>query len=109
LLLATPKGLLQWTEARQQPELVWRFSQSNQQISSELIVDLVATEDGGLWLASRDDGAYYWHPRSTSFRHLDLRKPQSLPIEQPMNQSAVLTITAGLEQQLWFGGFQGLK
>ncbi len=109
LLLATPKGLLQWTEARQQPELVWRFSQSNQQISSELIVDLVATEDGGLWLASRDDGAYYWHPRSTSFRHLDLRKPQSLPIEQTMNQSAVLTITAGLEQQLWFGGFQGLK
>lgn len=109
LLLATPKGLFQWTEARQQPELVWRFSQSNQQISSELIVDLVATEDGGLWLASRDDGAYYWHPRSTSFRHLDLRKPQSLPIEQTMNQSAVLTITAGLEQQLWFGGFQGLK
>jgi diguanylate cyclase (GGDEF)-like protein/PAS domain S-box-containing protein len=109
-LLGTTQGLYQWIEGQQQPELLWRFSQSNQTMSSELIVDMVASEDGGLWLASRDDGAYYWHPRSTSFRHLELQPQKAMP--QDGNSSlnrTVLTMAEDEQHQLWLGGFQGLK
>ena len=111
LLLGTQQGLFQWTESQPQPELLWRFSQSNQQISTELIVDMVATEDGGLWLASRDDGAYYWHPRSTSFRNLDLRQELTANLDNSTNISnrAVLTMAEDSSGQVWLGGFQALK
>ena len=73
LLLASNQGLFELDKLQQQAKLLWRFSDSSHEIGNNAIVDLVASNDGGLWLASRYDGAFYWHPRSTSFSNIELQ------------------------------------
>ncbi len=106
LLLASNEGLLEFDERRRDVHLLWRFRDSSHQIGNDTIVDLVASSDGGLWLASRDDGAFYWHPRSTSFNNIELKAEQAQD-----SQSAIrgaFALAQGQDQQLWIANQQGL-
>ncbi|MDZ7902762.1 MAG: hypothetical protein U5L01_09580 [Rheinheimera sp.] len=62
-LLATTRGLYQIKLTSDKAELLWRFSDSNLEIGHDTINSIVKSPDGGFWLASVDDGAYYWHPK----------------------------------------------
>ncbi|WP_306520813.1 EAL domain-containing protein [Rheinheimera sp.] len=108
LLLASNKGLFEFDERHRQASLLWRFRDSSHQIGNDAIVDLVASSDGGLWLASREDGAFYWHPRSTSFSNIEL-SAHNQPVE---NNTAfgrgAFTLAEGINQQLWVANQQGL-
>lgn len=109
LLLASNQGLFELDKLLQQAKLLWRFSDSSYEIGNNAIVDLVASNDGGLWLASRDDGAFYWHPRSTSFSNIELQTVDSQGNE---GNSAIgrgaFTLAEGQSQQLWLANQQGL-
>lgn len=100
LLLATTQGLYQLSAANTLQPL-WRFTQSNQQISADLIVDLVATADGGFWFASRDDGAYYWHPRSTLFQHRTISGKTDASLETSIVQHNAITSMLATGSDLW--------
>lgn len=106
LLLASNEGLFEFDERRRDARLLWRFRDSSHQIGNDAIVDLVASSDGGLWLASRDDGAFYWHPRSTSFNNIELK---ALPAQETQSATrGAFTLAEGPQQQLWIASEQGL-
>ena len=109
LLLASNQGLFELDKQLNQPKLLWRFSDSSHEIGNNAIIDLVASNDGGLWLASRDDGAFYWHPRSTSFSNIELRaiNTQSTDSNSAIGRG-VFTLAEGQAQQLWLANQQGL-
>lgn len=69
LLAATDLGLYQLAETDQQPELILSFS-SNPALIDHSMVDFVPDTNGGIWLANRTEGAFYWHPQSEAFLHL---------------------------------------
>lgn len=72
LLLATRDGLYQADAQLQQLQARVRFTETPFNIDQDAVIDLVASADGGYWLASRQQGAYYWHPDSMQFNHLKL-------------------------------------
>ncbi|MBN8446568.1 MAG: EAL domain-containing protein [Gammaproteobacteria bacterium] len=106
-LLATTRGLYQIKLTSDKAELLWRFSDSNLEIGHDTINSIVKSPDGGFWLASVDDGAYYWHPKTNFF--------QTIPIAPiTKNSSAVngrnaQTMALGLDQRLWVGNNDGIK
>ena len=111
LLLATSSGLFEYDPVQARSQFIWRFSQGNQEIGQDIMIDLVATSDGGLWLASRDEGVYYWHPRSTAFTNIKLK---SLEQRAENNQQLMLNFGAqalaeGDNNQLWVGSGFGLQ
>lgn len=71
-LLATRDGLYQTDIQLQQLQLKVRFTDTPLNIDQDLVIDMVAANDGGYWLATRQQGAYYWHPDSMQFHHLKL-------------------------------------
>jgi diguanylate cyclase (GGDEF)-like protein/PAS domain S-box-containing protein len=110
LLLATSSGLFEYDEASASPKFLWRFSQSNQEIHQDLITAMAPTADGGLWLASRDDGAYYWHPRSTAFTNLKLQNTtQRIDNQRLSNTFGARALADGPAGTLWIGSGLGLQ
>ncbi len=108
LLLGTSEGLYLSSPDLHSADLLWRFTDSMHEIDQDRITDLVATPDGGFWVASQLQGAYYWHPRSTHFNHLKLPLPQQpwqnqvsgfspravmALAESPLNQWLLSTVT----------------
>lgn len=110
LLLATSSGLYEYDEAQASSKFLWRFSQGSQEVGQDIITDLVPTSDGGLWLASRDDGVYYWHPRSTAFKNIRLQstdqRTENLSI---MHTLGALALAEGQPDKLWVGSGIGLQ
>lgn len=113
LLLGTNKGLYLATPGAAQAELLWRFTDSVHEVDQDSITDLVRTPDGGFWVASRLQGAYYWHPRSTHFYHVRLPMPsaQQAMSAQPAGYSprAVLALAESPANHLVLGTPNGLK
>ncbi len=111
LLLATSSGLFEYDPALAISKFIWRFSQGHQEIGLDLIADLVATSDGGLWLASRDEGVYYWHPRSTAFTNIRLKnlEQRSDNNQQLMFNLGAQALAEGGDNQLWVGSGYGLQ
>ncbi len=110
LLLATSSGLYEYDETSGSCLFLWRFSQGTEEIGQDIITDLVATTDGGLWLASRDDGVYYWHPRSTAFTNIRLHSTDKRPENQSVvNTMGALALAEGDTDQLWVGSGYGLQ
>ncbi len=106
-LLATTKGLYQLKITNKNAELLWRFSESNLEIGHDTINSIVASPDGGFWLASVDDGAYYWHPKTNLFQTIPIA-----PITQnssSVNSRNAQTMAFGQDQQLWVGNNDGVK
>lgn len=103
LYIATDLGLFLYSsEAQQQPELVLCFSQSNQIVADNTIIDLTLDTNGGFWLATRHDGAYYWHPQTAAF------SSWSSQTDYPLSHD---NVTSLLQQQqyLWLGTQNGLN
>ncbi|MDX3773665.1 EAL domain-containing protein [Chromatiaceae bacterium AAb-1] len=69
-MVATDQGLYRYLTADNTLQSLLRFSESNQELTDNNIIDIAADSYGGYWLASRDHGAYYWHPRSNAFSHI---------------------------------------
>ncbi len=68
LLLATDSGLWQLTASQSVPELLLCFSQSNQQLQDNTLVDIALDNEGGFWLANRGEGVFYYHPQTDAFQ-----------------------------------------
>ncbi|MFN6971860.1 MAG: EAL domain-containing protein, partial [Rheinheimera sp.] len=110
LLLASSSGLYEYDEVQQSAQFLWRFSQGNQEVGQDIITDLVSTSDGGLWLASRDDGVFYWHPRSTAFTNIRLNNSDIRTDNQRIIQTVgALALAEGQADQLWVGSGFGLQ
>ena len=69
-LIPTELGLFRFTPATGTVTPVLRLMEAGLELSSDTIVDIVADNEDGYWLASRNDGAFYWHPRSEAFSQL---------------------------------------
>lgn len=100
LLAATDAGLYQLTA---QPQLILCFSASNQSLIDNAIVDFVPDANGGIWLANRTDGAFYWHPQSAAFQHLATHQEYTLSSDRitqlwQQGQSVWLSTVNGLNQ-----------
>lgn len=107
LMLATNTGLFRFGILQNKAELIWRFTDSTHEIGQDTITSLIATPDGGYWLASRDDGAYYWHPKTTLFQTIALTPASDN--NGSINARSASTMAAGPDQRLWIGNTDGIK
>ncbi|WP_460862599.1 EAL domain-containing protein [Rheinheimera gaetbuli] len=78
LLIPTERGLLSYTPQTKDIETLVQFSSAGLGLFEDSILDIVADNEGGYWLASRDDGVYYWHPQSEAFSQLSRRNDSSV-------------------------------
>ena len=102
ILAATDSGLYTIPESDQNVRLFLSIRETNQDIIDETIVDFTADANGGLFMANRADGAFYWHPQSTAFKHL--AKSQDLPFS-----SERITQLWQNQHHLWFSTNNGLN
>ncbi|WP_372625262.1 EAL domain-containing protein [Arsukibacterium sp.] len=105
-LVATEQGLFTYNNDDNTLQFLLRFSDSNLGIFDDNIRDIAADDFGGFWLASRDDGAYYWHPRSLAFEHLSR---QSSLGEQLSNDKIYQMAAEADSNNLWLGTSNGLN
>lgn len=73
VLIPSERGLLRYVPQSGEVTTLLQFSKAGLGLFEDSIIDVVADKDGGFWLASRDDGMYYWHPQSEAFRQLSRR------------------------------------
>lgn len=104
-LVATEQGLYVYMPQLSRLRFVLKFSDSALSLFDDNIVDIVADKDGGYWLASRDDGAFYWHPRSNAFSHLS----RSTQLHMPLSNDKVYSLLKGDNDTLWVGTSNGLN
>ena len=106
-LLATTSGLYQMKLTGGNAEALWRFSQSNLEIGHDTISSMVASPDGGFWLASVDDGAYYWHPKTNLFQTIQISPTDKN--STAVNGRNAQAMALGPDQKLWVGNNDGIK
>lgn len=101
LLVATDQGLYNVSN-NSDNELVIDFANSNQTLIDNSIVDFTTDDSGGIWLANRSEGAFYWHPQSGAFQQLTDSQNQKLSIHKfgQLWQN---------EQDLWLSTSDGLQ
>ena len=107
LLLGCQNGLYRLAVNSGEADLLWRFTESRLEIGQDMITELIASPDGGFWLASLDDGAYYWHPKTTRFQNMQLAPSEKNMVGINLNDA--LSIAEGTQQQLWVGTVDGIK
>jgi diguanylate cyclase (GGDEF)-like protein/PAS domain S-box-containing protein len=103
LLLGTERGLLRYIPTLGSTELVVKFSESNFHLPDDNVVALQQDDQGGYWLGTRFDGAYYWHPRSKAIRSFSRTGPQALSSDQ------ITSISEKSREELWLGSRNGLN
>jgi len=69
-LVATDKGLYQYSPKNNKLQFVLRFSDSPFQITDNNIIDLFADRTGNIWLASRSQGVMIWSPLTRRFQNI---------------------------------------
>jgi diguanylate cyclase (GGDEF)-like protein/PAS domain S-box-containing protein len=102
-LVGTERGLLRYTPEHNSTELVLKFSESNFNLSDDNVVALQQDGQGGYWLGSRFDGAYYWHPRSKAIRSFSQTGPDAL------SNDKITSIAEKSREELWLGSRNGLN
>jgi len=65
---ATDTGLYRLTKDGE-PEEILSF-RDNPALLDHTMVDFSHDTNGGIWLANRSEGAFYWHPKSQAFQQL---------------------------------------
>lgn len=103
LLIGTERGLLRYASDSGDTELVLKFSESNFNLSDDNVVALQSDGQGGYWLGSRFDGAYYWHPRSKAIRNFSQMGPDAL------SNDKIISIVEKNTNELWLGTRNGLN
>jgi diguanylate cyclase (GGDEF)-like protein/PAS domain S-box-containing protein len=103
ILLGTERGLVRYTPELNSTELVLKFSDSNFNLSDDNVVAMQEDGQGGYWLGSRFDGAYYWHPRSKAIRSFSRTGPQAL------SNDKIISIIEKNREELWLGSRNGLN
>lgn len=103
LLIATERGLLRYEPESGNTEQMLKFSESNFNLSDDNVVALQEDEQGGYWLGSRFDGAYYWHPRSKAIRNFSQMGPDTL------SNDKIISIVEKNTNELWLGTRNGLN
>ncbi|MEE2022782.1 EAL domain-containing protein [Alkalimonas mucilaginosa] len=104
-LVATEQGLFHFEPEQNRLELLWRFSDSEHQLTDNNIISMVADQHGGFWLGSRFDGAYYWHPRTLAFRHLGAEPGTT----EQLSSIRVQVVAEENPETLWIGTNNGLN
>lgn len=103
LLVATERGLVRYRPELGKTESVLKFSDSNFNLSDDNIIALEEDGQGGYWLGSRFDGAYYWHPRSKAIRNFSRTGPEAL------SNDKITAIAEKSREELWLGSRNGLN
>ncbi len=104
-LIATEQGLFKLNSMDNTLQLLLRFSDSELGLYDDNIVDIAADEFGGYWLASRDDGAFYWHPRSLAFKHIS----RQTTLGKNLSNDKIYQVVADQDYNLWIGTNNGLN
>ena len=104
-LVATERGLYRFDPANNKLSFLWRFSDSQHQLIDNNIISMVADRQGGYWLGSRYDGAYYWHPRSQAFSHLGAQTSG----DNLLSSIRVWVLAEAEPGELWVGTDNGLN
>ncbi|SNY54003.1 diguanylate cyclase/phosphodiesterase [Arsukibacterium tuosuense] len=104
-LVATEQGLFNFDSSDNTLQLLLRFSDSDLGLFDNNIIDLAADDFGGYWLASRDDGAFYWHPRSLAFEHIS----RQTTLGKQLSNDKVYQLAADQDINLWIGTSNGLN
>ncbi|HEX5792401.1 MAG TPA: EAL domain-containing protein, partial [Rheinheimera sp.] len=104
-LVATEQGLYQFNSRDNSIRSVLRLTQSGLDLFDDNILDIVADSYGGYWLGSRDDGAYYWHPRSGAFSSIS-RQPGAA---NSLSSEKVYALATEGDNTLWIGTSNGLN
>ncbi|MGI5309201.1 EAL domain-containing protein [Rheinheimera sp. WS51] len=104
-LMATNEGIVEYTLATGETRHALQLTQSNHSLYDDNIVDIVADDYGGFWLASRDDGAYYWHSRGQAFTNIS----RAANTAYSLSNEKVYSIAAVSNKDLWVGTSNGLN
>ncbi|QBL08635.1 EAL domain-containing protein [Rheinheimera sp. D18] len=104
-LIATEMGLYQFDVNNNTTATVLRFTESGLDLFDNNIMDIAADNYGGYWLGSRDDGAYYWHPRSKAFTNIN-RQPGEI---NSLSSEKVFALASDGKNTLWVGTSNGLN
>lgn len=104
-LIPTESGLYRFNPANGDITPLLRLSDANLNLFENTILDIAADNAGGYWLASRDDGAFYWHPRSSAFRQLTRRDSSAVSL----SSDKVFALLADDNDTLWIGTANGLN
>lgn len=78
LFVATDLGFYRLADAQSTPALLLCFTNTNQALIDNTIVDFVADPQGGFWFANRTDGAFYWHPQTEAFNYFASKQKLNL-------------------------------
>lgn len=104
-LLATEQGLYHFNPKDNSTSSVLRPTQSGLGLFDDNILDVLADNFGGYWLASRGDGAFYWHPRSAAFSSINRHRESS----NSLSSEKVYTLVTSGSDTLWAGTSNGLN
>ena len=104
-LLATEQGLYLFNPADNSISQQLQLTQSGLGLFDDNILDIVADNYGGYWLASRNDGAYYWHPRSSAFSNITRQADSN----NSLSSEKVYTLALAGDSTLWVGTSNGLN
>ncbi|WP_301003609.1 EAL domain-containing protein [Arsukibacterium sp.] len=104
-LIATEQGLFNFNSDDNTLQFLLRFSDSDLGLYDNNILDLVADDFGGYWLAARDDGFFYWHPRSLAFEHIS----RQTTLGKQLSNDKIYQLAADPANNLWIGTSNGLN
>lgn len=104
-LIPTESGLYRFTPDGADTVLLLKLSDSALKLFEDTILDIAADNAGGYWLASRDDGAFYWHPRSSAFKQLTRQDSSTASL----SSDKIFSLLAEQDGTLWIGTANGLN
>jgi diguanylate cyclase (GGDEF)-like protein/PAS domain S-box-containing protein len=103
-MIPTELGLYKFFSSSGKTEQVLKLSDARLDLTNDTILDVVADKEGGYWLATRNDGAYYWHPRSEAFKQIGLGSSD----KAALSSDKVYSLFAQ-QHVLWVGTVNGLN
>lgn len=104
-MLGTEQGLYEFNSITNQLKIKVRFTDSDMELYDNNILDIAADNYGGYWLGSRNDGAFYWHPRAGAFTNIARQKD----VQHSLSSEKVYAVVNGVDNTLWVGTGNGVN